>query len=222
VDIAVHINPAQPHQVEHGQWLKRGIERHGLKVEVTAGVLVPADIHIVSGPHYSKSSWLGHPRTVLLDCAYYHGERSRWHSTDWVSLGWMREDGGRRFRAGTGRAPPAIEARPAEGGTIFLADYGGVIEPADTVRRHPAEETPREPLRDALRRHRKAVGYRTTALVAAALAGLEIVCKDERNILWERNWLELLPYADWHWSEIESGEAWAFLMAIKGESYGSR
>ena len=212
MDIAVHINPSRPHQVEHGQWLKRGIERHGLKVEVTAGVLVDADIHIVSGPNYAKRMWLGHPRTVLLDRAYYHEEKSgRWHSMDWVSLGWMREDGGRRFRAGSGRMPPAVEERPAAGGTIFLADYGGHVESADTVRRHPCEEQTKESLRDALRKHRTAIGYQTTALVAAALAGLEIVCKDARNILWERNWLELLPYADWHWSEIESGEAWEFL-----------
>jgi len=172
---------------------------------------MPADIHIVSGPHYAKSVWQGHDRVVLLDCAYYHDEKTRWRSTDWVSLGWMREDGGRRFRTGTGRTPPEVQERPNEGGTIFLADFGGVIEPADTVRRHPAEEAPREPLHAALRRHRKAVGYRTTALVAAALAGLEIICKDTRNILAERNWLELLSYADWHYSEIESGEAWEHL-----------
>lgn len=149
---------------------------------------------------------------MLLDCAYYHDEKSgRWHSTDWVSLGWMREDGGRRFRAGSGRTPPRVEGRPAEGGTIFLADFGGVIEPADTVRRHPADEVPKEPLRAVLRRHRTAIGYQTSALVTAALAGLEIVCKDRRNILSEPDWLELLPYADWHWSEIESGEAWEYL-----------
>lgn len=131
---------------------------------------------------------------------------------DWVSLGWMRADGGRLFTAGAGRASPAIEDRPTQGGTIFLADYGGPIEPADTVRRHPADEQPRESLRDALRRHRTAIGYQTTALVMAALAGLEIICKDRRNILWESNWLALLPYADWHWSEIESGAAWEHLM----------
>jgi hypothetical protein len=44
-------------------------------------------------------------------------------------------------------------------------------------------------------------------LVSAALAGLEVICKDARNIMFERNWLELLPYADWHWSEIENGDA---------------
>jgi hypothetical protein len=169
-------------------------------------------VHIVSGPHYAKSVWLGHPRTILLDCAYYHEGRTRWRSTDWVSLGWMREDGGRLFHVGIGRTQPEVEERPHEGGTIFLADFGGIIEPADTVRRHPAEETPQETLRAALRRHRNAIGYQTTALVAAALAGLEIVCKDARNIVCEPNWLGLLPYADWHWTEIENGEAFEHLL----------
>jgi len=132
---------------------------------------------------------------------------------DWVSLGWLRADGGRDFRTGAGRSAPQIEDKPETGGSIFLADYGGPIEPADTVRRHPAEEAPQETLREALRRHRLAIGYQTTALVTAALAGLDFICKDPRNILWEENWIELLPYADWHWSEIESGEAWEHLNA---------
>jgi len=126
---------------------------------------------------------------------------------DWVSIGWLRPDGGRRFRVGSGRAVPVIESRPDTGGTIFLADYGGPIEQADTVRRHPAEEASGETLHAALRRHRTAIGYGTTALVSAALAGLEVICKDARNIVSELNWLELLPYADWHWSEIENGDA---------------
>lgn len=134
---------------------------------------------------------------------------------DWVSLGWMRPDGGRRFAAGLGRPAPVIEDRPLQGGSLFLADYGGPIEPADTVRRHPADEPPVEDLRTALRRHRTAIGYQTTALVAAALAGLEIICKDARNIVSQPDWLDLLPYADWHWSEIESGFAWDHLNSAR-------
>src|SRR5574341_606899 len=130
--VAVHVNPAQPHQLEHGAWLRKGIERHGLKVEVTSSPTMHADFHIVSGPHYAKRFWQQHSRTVLLDHSYYHEERSgRWHSMDWVSLGWMREDGGRRFNVGSGRMPPPIEDLAADAGTIFLADYGGPIEPAD-------------------------------------------------------------------------------------------
>jgi len=149
---------------------------------------------------------------LLLDRAYYHEEKTGcWKSMDWVSIGWLRSDGGRHFRTGSGRHVPDIESRPETGGTIFLADYGGQIERADTVRRHPAEEAPMETLRAALRRHRTAIGYSTTALVSAALAGLEIVCKDARNIMSEPNWVELLPYADWHWTEIESGKAFEHL-----------
>jgi hypothetical protein len=213
VVIAFHCNFAQPHQLEHAEWFKKGFERHGLKVEITANPLKSADVHIVSGPHYAKHCWLGHPRTILLDRAYWHeGVSGRWASMDWVSLGWLRPDGGRAFKAGAGREAPRLEERPASGGTIFLADYGGQIEEADTVRRHPCDEQPAEPLRDALRRHRRAIGYQTTALVAAALAGLEIICRDARNILAESNWLELLPYADWHADEIASGEAWEHLI----------
>jgi hypothetical protein len=216
VDIAIHINPAQPHQREHGEWFRSGFTRHGLRSEITSSPTQQADIHVVSGPHYAKHHWIGHPRTILLDVAYYHEEKTgQWNSMDWVSLGWMREDGGRRFRHGSGRNAPEIEQQPTHGGTIFLADYGGIVESADTVRRHPADESPRDGLRDALRRHRTAIGYQTTALVTAALAGLEIVCKDKRNILSEPNWLALLPYADWHWSEIESGLAWDHLNASR-------
>jgi len=164
-------------------------------------------MHVVLGPHFAKREWLDHPRVILLDRSYYRPDPEH------VSLGWMRPDGGRDFRTGSGRDAPTIESQPEQGGSIFLADYGGPIEPADTVRRHPAEESSTETLREALRRHRIAIGYQTTALVTAALAGLEIICRDPRNILWQANWLELLPYADWQWSEIESGEAWEHLNA---------
>ena len=206
--IAFHFNPAQEHQREHAQWLSAGCKRHGLTLTVTDDRHLPADLHIVSGPHYAKSAWLHDPMVLLLDRAYYHEEKTgRWKSMDWVSLGWLRPDGGRRFRVGSGRTAPVVESRPETGGTIFLVDYGGQIEQADTVRRHPADEAPTETLHAALRRHRTAIGYGTTALVSAALAGLEIVCKDARNIMSEQNWVELLPYADWHWTEIENGEA---------------
>jgi hypothetical protein len=47
--------------------------------------------------------------------------------------------------------------------------------------------------------------------VTAALEGLEVVCKDDRNIMSEPNWLELLPYADWNHQEIENGDVWEHL-----------
>ena len=148
----------------------------------------------------------------MLDRAYYHDEREpEWVSMPWVSLGWMRADGGRDFKKTSGREPPEIKDGPSGQGTIFLADFRGPVERADTVRYHPDEKRSSIGLVDDLRRHRTAIGYTTTALVRAGLEGLEIQCKDRRNIMWEENWLELLPYADWHHSEIESGLLWDHL-----------
>lgn len=210
--IVFHVNESQPHQLEHSYWLSAGLRRHGLNLTVTPNITQEADIHIVSGPHYAKEHWIGHPRVILLDRAYYHELKSGlWKSMDYVSLGWMNEKGGRNFSIGTGRQGPEIRDCAAPSGTIFLADYGGPIEAADTIRRHPQDGNEAEPLEEALKRHKTAIGYGTTALVRAGLLGLETVCKDERNLMYQPNWLDLLPYADWEWSEIESGEAWEHL-----------
>jgi len=201
--------------MEHGEWLQAGLAAHGLTLNITPDVGRPADIHIVSGPHYAKQQWLDHPRVLLLDRAYYHGEKSgRWASMDWVSLGWMTPDGSRTFRRGTGRRAPVIQDNAADEGVIFLADFDGPVEPADTVRLHPAHGKHAEGLLDALRRHRKAVGYGTTALVTAALEGLEVECKDAGHILRQPDWINLLPYADWRFNEIASGGAWEHLKYV--------
>ena len=210
--IIFHQNATQQHQIEHGQWLKEGFKKHGLNLEITSDITKEADIHIVSGPHYAKQYWINHPRVIWLDRSYYNQVKSgKWVSEDWVSVGWMDKNGGRIFRPGTGRKAP----KPQDGGTgkgsIFLADYDGPVEQADTVRLHPARESNPEPLHDALHRHARAIGYNTTALVTAALEGLEIECKSKESIMYQSNWLELLPYADWRYSEIESGELWEHL-----------
>lgn len=159
---------------------------------------------MVNGPWYAKAQWMGHPRTILVDRCYYRGD------PDHVSVGWMRPDGGRDFVIGEGRTQPLIKTRPS-GGSIFLADYDGPVEAADTVRLHPARDEPRESLTAALRRHRVAVGYQTTALVTAALEGLHTVCKDSRSIMADPYWLQKLPYADWHYDEISDGDLWEHL-----------
>ena len=123
----------------------------------------------------------------------------------------MNADGGRDFRIGEGRAKLEPADCPKSKKSIFLADFGGPIEHADTIRLHPNAKHEREPLRTALRRHGTAIGYNTTALVTAGLEGLEIVCKSSQSIMSQGNWLEILPYADWHFSEISSGEAIEYL-----------
>lgn len=205
MDITFHQNPTQPHQVEHGKWLERGLKAHGLTLNITQDPFKEADIHIVSGPHYAKRFWLNHPRTILIDRAYLpeHQVKTRWASEDWVSIGWMREDGGRHFRSGLRREPIKRKAQRTGKRTVFLADYDGPIEQADTVRLHPSRGEHTESLHSVLSRHDVAIGYSTSALVAAGLEGLRVICKDPANIMYEPNWLDLLPYADWHYSEMD-------------------
>lgn len=125
----------------------------------------------------------------------------------------MNENGGRNFKVGSGRTAPIPKENAGNGTSIFLADYNGPIEQADEIRLHPAQARGEklDDLEFVLSRHSKAIGYQTTALVTAGLMGLEIECKDKRNIMFHENWLQLLPYTDWHHTEIESGAAWEHL-----------
>jgi hypothetical protein len=130
---------------------------------------------------------------------------------DHVSLGWMNERGGRKFHKGHGRL--AVEPMPLKTGkrSIFLSDYKGPVYQADTIRPHPCEQTPVGTLQKALQAHDIAIGHTTTALVDAALMGLQTVSHDPDHILNQPDWPELLPWADWHHSEITNGDAWEHL-----------
>lgn len=212
--IVLHISPTLVHQHEHSEWFTEGLKRHGLNLDITTDPHKEGDVHIVSGPHYAKRYWLDHPKTLLIDRAYHPNKQiksGQWVSEDYVSVGWMNKDGGRDFRKTESRGSYSIQHQAGDKGTIFLKDYGGPEAMADTVRLHPAEKQYPESLEDALKRHKTAIGFRTTALVKAGLMGLDIVCLDKQNIMAQPDWLELLPSADWHYSEIQSGEAWEFL-----------
>lgn len=207
--VAIHISQLS-HQLEHAQWFKAGLKKHGIDLTITHDINLEADIHIVSGPHYAKQRWLGHP-TILIDRAIIpdHQTRSgKWDSEDWLSIGWMNKDGGRDYKIGAGRNPPPRKDRGAERGSIFLADYNGPVEQADTVRLHPARKHYKRSLLDDLRRHAIAIGYTTSALVTAGLEGLEVVCREPTNIMNRPDWYEVLPYADWRYDEIQSGAIW--------------
>ena len=147
----------------------------------------------------------------MIDRALWHQDKpDKWHSMDWVSAGWV-ENGRKLFRVGCGRKPPKPKNGNAGRGSIFLADYDGSVEQADTIRLHPLRKANEEPLLDCLHRHSRAIGYNTTALITAALEGLEIECKSPDSIMSQPNWLELLAYTDWKYSEIESGALWQYL-----------
>lgn len=204
MDIAIHTNPNQPHQIEQAEHFRQGFIKHNLKSIVTASITQQADIHIVLGSNYAKHHWLNHDRVVLLDRCYFGDTRNH------ISIGWMNKKGGRNFTIGEGRKKLYIRD-PIGDQSIFLADYNGVIEQADIIRLHPANKQYNTTLSEDLRQCNSAIGYNSTALVKAALQGLKITCKGEQNILNQKNWLELLPYANWNYNEILSGEVWAHL-----------
>ncbi|MGW8180404.1 MAG: hypothetical protein ACWGQW_16835 [bacterium] len=206
--VVFHANLAQPHQIEHGEWLTKGFGRHGIKFEVTADIHKEADVHVVSGPHYAKNQWLG-AKTIWLDKRFYKEDVKPigMFSDPCVSLGWMTPTGGRVFTRGEGKEPPEIETHTGCG-TIYLCNYGEIAPQGyDAYRRHPDEEKPADSLRQALESYQKAAGRDTTSLIAAALMGLDIECLDPDYILNDPDWLEKLPYADWSYKEIVSGEA---------------
>lgn len=126
----------------------------------------------------------------------------------------MNERGGRRYTKGDGKDRPVIKRNDVnERKVIFLADYGQASAGADydTFRRHPGDDERGLSLYEQLRSHSCAKGNKTTALVTAALMGLEVHSSDPDHILNQPDWQGLLPYADWHYSEIQSGEAWEHL-----------
>lgn len=196
-----------PHQIRYAEHFARGLRTHGHQVLITEEIARQADVNVVIGPHYAKDYHLNSDRVILIDRAYYQKD------PDYVSVGWMNKNGGRDFLQGTGRKPPEVIHDHSDSGTIFLTDYNGITEPADHTRYHPVNMKAALPLKDDLRRFKTAIGYRTTALVTAALMGLEVVCRDKENIVYQDNWLDLLPYADWHHLEIEKGETWEHLQS---------
>lgn len=202
--VVIHANANLEHQRKQAESFRKGFLKHNLRTEITTSITTDADVHVVLGSNYAKNYWLGHDRVVLLDRCYYNDNGEN------LSVGWMNKKGGRDFKVGEGR--PGLTIRECFGTkSIFLADYNGETESADIVRLHPCNEKHEQPLTEVLKQCNRATGYNTSALVTAALEGLNINCKGEQSILSDPNWLALLPYANWNYNEIESGKVWAHL-----------
>ncbi len=208
--IVIHANPTQPHQKQHARLFQQGFKRHGLKSTVTAELNIEADIHVISGPWYAKPYCLHYDNVIYLDRCYYKG------NPDHVSVGWLDSTGGRTFLVGEGRQAPKIRECMGKK-SLFLADYNGLTEYADIIRMHPDNKKYETTLSEDILKCNRATGYDTTALVIAALSGLDITCKGKTSILKQKNWLNLLPYADWHLDEIGSGELWDHLKLSRNQ-----
>lgn len=198
----IHINRHLGHQVKHGQVLQAGFRRHGIRAEVSFHADTPADVHVVSGPHFAYPRWR-HATTLMLDRAY-------WGDPECVSLHWL-EDGEKVFlRDMPKRAHPRLKPLKAGDRSIYLCDYRERPDRVyDTVRLHPAEEVPAESLEDALKAHQVAVGRRSTALVTAAIDGLRVEVLDQRSPAYmpgtRKKWINDLAWHNWSLDEIASG-----------------
>lgn len=203
MDIAIHANLSIPWQLRYSDAFIKGVPGS----RITTSPNESADIHICLGPHFSK--WRT-DNTILVDRCFWRGDPQH------VSIAWIK-NGERVFTEGKGKKPPRLKPGKTGNKTIFLADYNGQIEQADTVRLHPAQEPQKDDLITALSKHDIAIGYETSALVTAALEGLKVICKSPHHIMNQPNWLELLAYSDWSINEIYSGEAWQHLKRSRGQ-----
>jgi len=202
----IHCNTRLEHQVTIAKALKQGLT--GLNATISDSPTTSADLHVCMGPWFAYSRWRL-ANTLYIDRAY-------WGDPYCVSVHWLKA-GEKRFTASSVRRghPPL---RPMKTGsmTIYLCDYGDRgVDHCDTVRRHPADIEPTETLEQALARHQRAIGGRSTALVDAAIMGLEIHTDDLHSPVYplvrgvpREDWIVDLAVHNWSIDEIAAGEMW--------------
>lgn len=196
----IHCNSRLAHQVEYAKALEAGVPG----AEISYSPHTPADTHIVIGPHFAK--W---PNALMLDRAY-------WGDPDYVSVHWLKDGEKVRTTGNPYREHPPFLPYKDGNRVIYLCDYGEVVETAATVRLHPAQRKPERTLYEDLAQHEIAVGGRTTALVDAALMGLEVRTDDPHSPVWpirnrtgnREQWLRDLAWHNWSKSEIMNGNMW--------------
>lgn len=225
-----HYNPRLKHQREHAAVFQAA------GFAITTDPFAPADVHVISGPHYAKAALIGHPRVLMIDRAW-------WGDPDCVSVGWLNEDGTRTFAK-----PDPDRPRPhpiphnwktREQSALFLCDYGKRPQSAISaarerfhfvrVRKHPAEDREQISLTSTLSLVDVAIGYSTTALFDAVMSGVPAICLDPENAvapvcssgIWDplkrpdrSEWLRALAYRQFSMNEIADGTAWELLKNV--------
>lgn len=238
--VVIHYNPRLSHQVDHARAWEDGLARHGVRCWATPDARAEGDVHIVSGPHYALPWWQNHPRTIWLDRCLYGDPRGD------VSLAWIARGARRIFPTGsppdrwraTGQAlhplkPPGPRIT-VFGDFRFHVEQSQVLEAAAAqgearYRPHPHAQPwaqdiapeDRRPLEEVLADTDTAIGWASTALVAAALAGCRVECRDpaapayrisgEEDEARRAAWCYDLAHANWSVSEIATGAAWEYL-----------
>lgn len=212
---AILVNPALSHQLDHARAWRAGLKRHGIDLVVTHDRDYQADMLILSGPNYAPTR-RGDDNVLYIDRAY-------WGDPDSVSIHWLN-DGEKVFTGCTADRPhPALLPYRTSQKRIYLCDYGHRARGHyDAVRLHPTEGGTGS-LQEAMQGYGVAVGRRTTALVDAAIAGLVVETDDEHSPVWpirglkgnRGDWITGLAWHNWSLTEIEEGDAWAYLSPLQ-------
>ena len=228
--IEIHVNEAISHQVDEARAMLKGFKKHG--ITASAGPQRHprgADVNIVLGPYYSLEPHKGTTGTLYIDRGYY--EWPKFNSIHWVDLAtekiWIRD------YQESSRYHPYLQVAKEGRRAVVLLDHLAVsslpvrkdlIDRARrafgtvTIRYHPSEKHETDSLEECLNKHDVAFGHRTTALVEAALAGLEVRTKDiyspayplAKGIQGRVYWAKELSWHMWTLEEMESGEVWEY------------
>jgi hypothetical protein len=226
----MYYNPKRLHQVDHA----RAFESCGFKASI--GLIKPEpEVCVISGPYYMYDAMKHHPRTLMIDRAW-------WGDPEYISIGWLQEDGSRTFATGEAPRPkPEYEAwKTREVSCIILADYRQDISEIATqassrfasvqIRRHPAEGVAHQgKLTDWLRLRDVCICTSGTAGFEAIRLGVPTICLDPDNPIApvcsnsidaelyrgdRSDWLHQMSYKQWSLAEIASGQAWEHLQCI--------
>ena len=239
--ITVHINPNIENQVVYGTALADGFMQHGERVNLTSDVRAHGDVHCIIGPWYAFREYRNHPGVLYLD-------RACWDHPAYTCINWLA--GGEKVWSwglcGTARNHPQLKPRKTEGRrAIVLCDYN---EPSYqyenrlrphfshiTIRKHPAQmgTCGHQPpsLVEQLADHQFAIGKRTSALVTAAIEGLNVFCVDPYSPVYpvacpvpslsvasRAAWLRDLSWHHWTPDEIAAGQAWDYFRVLASKS----
>lgn len=240
--VIINANARYEHHVRWAIALKCGIDKHGVRCEITTDANQQGDTNIIIGPWYSHALMKDPQNVLMLDRCFFNDPEQ------WASLGWLNKDGSRDFKNTNSDADRWTEHGPrlrdwnTKGVKVFFADYGFdeanariVLEQTGAYfRKHPESPAWRDcptrtlagDLQAAFAVAGLAIGWKTTCLPQAVIAGVPTITLDETNVAWpvsghviadsaptpdRKQWANDLAYSQWSLEDFRSGNFWEHL-----------
>lgn len=212
--VAIHVNLATQWQPRYGDALLAGLKRRGHQPRLVYNRTERDDLTIVQGPNWCRDLHRkGH-------CIYI--DRAFWGDPDAVSVHWLSDNKKVYNWSGRpGRYHPPLQPMKAGNRVVVLNDYGEDFTDSNseaTIRSHPGRGHNGESLEACLARHDIAMGGCSTAMVAAAIAGLRVVSHVKPSPVEplsnqlnpdRESWIRSLSWHNWTFDEIERGDLWS-------------